>query len=125
VRTEDVPVIFEAPLAAGLLGSFVHAAGGGALYRKASFLVDHLGKPVFPDFVNISERPYIPKALGSSPFDNDGVVTREREVVAGGILQGYFLGVYTARKLGMQTTGNAGGCHNLIVHPGADDFSGR
>ncbi len=124
VRTEDVPVIFEAPLAAGLLGSFVHAAGGGALYRKASFLVDHLGKPVFPDFVNISERPYIPKALGSSPFDNDGVVTREREVVAGGILQGYFLGVYTARKLGMQTTGNAGGSHNLIIEPGEHDLAG-
>ena len=124
VKTEDVPVIFEAPLAAGLLGSFVHAAGGGALYRKASFLVDHLGKPVFPDFVNISERAYIPKALGSSPFDNDGVVTRDREVVANGILQGYFLGVYTARKLGLQTTGNAGGSHNLIIEPGQHDLAG-
>lgn len=124
IKTEDVPVIFEAPLAASLLGSFVHAAGGGALYRKASFLVDHLGKPVFPDFVNISERPYIPKALGSSPFDNDGVVTRDREVVAGGILQGYFLGVYTARKLGMQTTANAGGSHNLIIEPGEHDLAG-
>ena len=124
VKTAEVPVIFEAPLAAGLLGSFVHAASGGALYRKASFLVDQLGKPIFPDFVNIGERPYIRKGLGSAPFDNDGVVTKDREVVANGILQGYFLGVYTARKLGMQTTGSAGGSHNLIIQPGEHDLAG-
>ncbi|MBS1190763.1 MAG: microcin-processing peptidase 1 family protein [Rhodocyclaceae bacterium] len=124
VKTAEVPVLFEAPLAAGLLGSFVHAASGGALYRKASFLVDHLGKKIFPDFVRVSERPHVPKGLGSSAFDNDGVTTRDREVIDGGILQGYFLNVYTARKLGMQTTGNAGGSHNLIIEPGQHDFAG-
>ena len=124
VRTAEVPVLFEAPLAAALLGNFVHAVSGGALYRKASFLEGHLGKPVFPDFVRISERPHIPKGLGSSAFDNDGVATRDREIVDGGILQGYFLNVYTARKLGMQTTGNAGGSHNLILTPGEHDLDG-
>jgi PmbA protein len=116
--TGDFPVLFEATIAGGLLGSLVHAASGGALYRKASFLVDHLGKRVLPDFVNISERPHIRGGLGSAPFDSDGVATREREVVSGGILQGYFLSAYTARKLGLQTTGNAGGSHNLIIEPG-------
>jgi len=124
VKTAEVPVIFEAPLAAALLGNFVHAASGGALYRKASFLLDHLGKPVFPDFVHISERPHLPGALASSPFDNEGVRTQDREVVAGGVLQGYFLNAYTGRKLGLPTTGNAGGCHNLIMHSGPDDFAG-
>ncbi len=124
VRTAEVPVLFEAPLAAALLGSFVHAAGGGALYRKASFLVDHLGRRIFPDFVQLSERPFIPRALGSAPFDNDGVATHEREVVRDGVLQGYFLGTYTGRKLGMPTTGNAGGSHNLILEPGAHDLPG-
>ncbi len=118
VSTGDFPVLFEATLAGGLLGSLVHAASGGALYRKASFLVDHLGKRVLPEFVNISERPHIRCGLGSAPFDSDGVATREREVVSGGILQGYFLSAYTARKLGLQTTGNAGGSHNLIIEPG-------
>lgn len=124
VKTAEVPVIFEAPLAAALIGNFVHAASGGALYRKASFLLDHLGKPVFPDFVNIAERPHLPGALASSPFDNEGVRTVDREVVRGGVLQGYFLNAYTGRKLGMPTTGNAGGCHNLIVEPGAHDLAG-
>jgi len=118
VKTGEFPVLFEAPLAAGLLGSLVHAASGGALYRKSSFLVDHLGKRVMPEFINVSERPHIKRGLGSSAFDSDGVATREREVVSGGILQGYFLSAYTARKLGMQTTGNAGGSHNLIIEPG-------
>jgi len=118
VRTGDFPVLFEATLAGGLLGSLVHAASGGALYRKSSFLVDHLGKRVMPEFVNIGERPHIRCGLGSASFDSDGVATRDREVVSGGILQGYFLSAYTARKLGMQTTGNAGGSHNLIIEPG-------
>ena len=118
VRTGDFPVVFEATLAGGLLGSLVHAASGGALYRKSSFLIEHLGKRVLPDFVNISERPHIRCGLGSASFDSDGVATRDREVVSGGILQGYFLSAYTARKLGMQTTGNAGGSHNLIIEPG-------
>jgi PmbA protein len=122
--TAKVPVLFEAPLAATLIGNFVHAASGGALYRKASFLVDSLGKPVFSDVVHISERPHLKKGLASSPFDDDGVATRDREVVADGVLQGYFLGTYSARKLGLPTTGNAGGCHNLIVRSGGRDFEG-
>jgi PmbA protein len=122
--TAKVPVLFEAPLAATLIGNFVHAASGGALYRKSSFLVDSLGKLVFSDVVHISERPHLKKGLASSPFDDDGVATRDREVVADGVLQGYFLGTYSARKLGLPTTGNAGGCHNLIVRPGERDFEG-
>ena len=124
VKTGEFPVLFEAPLAGGLLGSLVHAASGGALYRKASFLLDHLGKPVMPSFVQIAERPHIPCGLGSASFDSDGVATKDREVVRDGILQGYFLSAYTARKLGMQTTGNAGGSHNLIIEPGALDRDG-
>ena len=124
VKTGEVPVLFEAPLASTLLGSLVHAASGGALYRKSSFLVDHLGKRIFPEFVNIVERPHIKKGLGSSAFDNDGVATRDRDVVKGGVLEGYFLSTYSARKLGMQTTANAGGCHNLIIEPGEHDLAG-
>lgn len=122
VKTCEVPVIFEAPLAAGLIGSLVHAVSGGALYRKSSFLLDQLGQPIFPAFVNLSERPHIPAGLASSGFDNDGVATKDREVVVDGVLNGYFLSTYTARKLGMQTTGNAGGSHNLILQSGPDDL---
>jgi PmbA protein len=122
VKTGEFPVLFEAPLAAGLLGSLVHAASGGALYRKASFLIDHLGKKIMPDFVHISERPHIPCGLGSASFDSDGVATRDSDVVTNGVLQRYFLSTYTARKLGMQTTANAGGSHNLIIEPGDLDF---
>ncbi len=124
IRTCQVPVLFEAPLASALIGSFVHAVSGGALYRKSSFLLDSIGQRIFPAHVSISERPHLPRGLASSAFDNDGVATRDREVVVDGVLQGYFLSVYTARKLGMQTTGNAGGCHNLIVRPGPDDLAG-
>jgi len=124
VKTGEFPVLFEAPLAAGLLGSLVHAASGGALYRKASFLEGMLGKQVMPEFVQISERPHIKRGLGSSSFDSDGVRTLDREIVTNGILQGYFLSTYSARKLGMQTTGNAGGSHNLIIQPGEHDFAG-
>ncbi len=124
IRTCKVPVLFEAPLAASLIGNFVHAASGGSLYRRTSFLIDSLGKRVFSRRLHISERPHLPRALASSPFDNDGVATRDREVVEGGRLQGYFLSAYSARKLGMQTTGNAGGCHNLIVRPGKRDLPG-
>ena len=124
LKTRQVPVLLEAPLAAGLIGSFVHAVSGGSLYRKASFLVDSIGKQIFPSFVRIDERPHLPKRMASSPFDDDGVVTKDRSVVEGGVLQGYFLSTYTARKLGMQTTGNAGGSHNLIVAAGDMDFRG-
>jgi PmbA protein len=124
VKTGEFPVLFEAPLAAGLLGSLVHAASGGALYRKSSFLVDRLGTAVMPGFVNITERPHIPRGMGSSAFDSDGVATRDRDVVRDGILQGCFLSAYTARKMGMQTTANAGGSHNLVIEPGDLDLAG-
>lgn len=124
LRTGEYPVLFEAPLAAGLLGSLVHAASGGALYRKASFLIDHLGKKIMPDFVRIVERPHIPCGLASAAFDSDGVATRDSDVVVDGVLQRYFLSTYTARKLGMQTTANAGGSHNLIIEPGELDRDG-
>lgn len=124
IKTGSYPVIFEAPLAAGLLGSFVHAVSGGALYRKASFLLDCLGQQIFPEFVQLSERPHLLSALASSPFDNDGVTTRDREIIQDGVLQGYFLSVYSGRKLGMPTTGNAGGSHNLILQSGPDDLEG-
>ena len=122
IRTCKVPVLFEAPLAASLIASFVHAASGGSLYRKTSFLVDSLGQRIFPKSLYIDERPHLAGGLASSMFDNDGVATRDRSVVADGELQGYFLSTYTARKLGMQTTGNSGGCHNLIVRSGSHDF---
>jgi PmbA protein len=124
VKTCQVPVLLEAPLASGLISSFVHAVSGGSLYRKSTFLVDSLGKQVFPSFMRIDERPHLRKGLASSPFDDDGVATRDRSVVEGGVVQGYFLSTYTARKLGMPTTGNAGGSHNLIVHSGTEDFRG-
>ena len=125
--TRQCKVMFEAPLAAMLIGSFVHAVSGGSLYRKASFLVDSLGKQIFPSWLNIEERPHLKNALASSPFDDDGVATRDRTVVKNGVLQGYFLSTYTARKLGMQTTGNAGGSHNLLIEPSPAapaDFAG-
>jgi PmbA protein len=115
IATCQAPVLFEAPAAAGLIGSFVAAASGGNLYRKSSFLVDALGKPVFARGVGIEERPHEPRALASSPFDDEGVATRARAVVRAGVLEGYFLGSYSARKLGMKSTGSAGGTHNLVV----------
>ncbi len=124
LKTRKAPVIFEAPLAAGLIGGLVQAVSGGALYRKSSFLLDSLGQQIFPSFVQITERPHLPKALASSPFDDDGVATRDRDVVKDGVLQGYFLSTYSARKLGMQTTGNAGGSHNLITASGHHDLNG-
>ncbi len=124
IATCEVPVLLEAPLAATLIGNFVYAVSGGSLYRKSSFLLDSLDKQVFSPQVHISERPHLPGALASSAFDDDGVATRDREVVEAGVLKGYFLSTYSARKLGMQTTGNAGGSHNLIVRPGKRDLVG-
>jgi PmbA protein len=124
LKTRKCPVIFEAPLATGLIGSFVHAVSGGALYRKTSFLLDSLGRKVFPDFVQLSERPHLRGGFGSTPFDDDGVATHDREVVRNGVVEGYFLSTYSGRKLGMQTTGNAGGSHNLRVASGRHDLSG-
>ena len=122
IETVQVPVLFEAPLATGLLGHLVSAVSGGNLYRKASFLLDAQGKQIFAPHITIAERPHIPKGLASSAFDDEGVATQTRDVVAGGILQGYFLGTYSARKLGLRSTGNAGGNHNLILQPGAADL---
>ena len=115
VRTASVPVLFESTVAAGLLGSLVHALSGGALYRKASFLVDSLGTPVLADHLDLVEDPHQPGGKGSAPFDDEGVRTRYRTVVDAGVLQGYFLSSYSARKLGMRTTGHAGGSHNLAL----------
>jgi PmbA protein len=115
VPTAEVPVLFESTLAAGLLGALVQATSGGALYRKASFMLDSLGKPVMASHIDVEEDPFIRKGKGSSAFDDEGVRTRERSVVSGGVLQGYFLSSYSARKLGMKTTGHAGGSHNLVM----------
>ena len=113
LSTRKVPVLFESPLACGLLGHFVQAASGGALYRKASFLVDALGTEVFAPHLDIDEDPHRPGEFGSAPFDDEGVSTAPRRVVDGGRLDGWFLSTYSARKLGMRTTGNAGGAHFL------------
>jgi PmbA protein len=115
VATCEVPVLFEAPLAAGLLGAYVQATSGGALYRKASFLLDSLGKPVLPDHVDIVENPHLPRGKGSAPFDDEGVRTRSRKVVDAGVVQSYFLSSYSARKLALRTTGHAGGSQNLSL----------
>ncbi|WP_395667694.1 metalloprotease PmbA [Rhodoferax sp.] len=113
IATVECPVLFESPLAAGLLGAFVQAVSGGALYRKSSFLLGSLGKQVFPKHIDIAEDPFVLRGKGSSPFDDEGVRVKARQVVEGGRVQGYFLSSYSARKLGMQTTGNSGGSHNL------------
>ncbi|GAB4123636.1 MAG: metalloprotease PmbA [Sideroxydans sp.] len=122
--TLKCPVLFEAPVAATLFGHFAAAASGGNLYRGNSFLQGQLGQPVFSALVHVSDDPSLPRGLASSPFDEEGVRTQRREIVQGGVLGGYFLGSYSARKLNMQTTGNAGGTHNLIVRPGGEDFAG-
>jgi PmbA protein len=126
IPTGHFPVLFEAPLALGLLGALTHATSGGALYRQTSFLLDSLGRQLFPTHINVLEDPHIKGAMGSSPFDEEGVKTQAREVINAGVLQGYFLSSYTARKLGMVTTGNAGGSHNLVLRSSQtrkkDDF---
>ena len=120
----EVPVLFEAPVASGLIGSFVNAVSGSSLYRKSSFLQDSIGQTVFSPLVTIREDPAIPGGLASGPFDAEGVTTVARDVVKDGVVQGYFLATYSGRKLGMQSTGNAGGNHNLVVVPGDLDFAG-
>ncbi len=121
--TMKAPVLFMPEEARGLLGHFSASIQGGSLYRKASFLVDHLGKKIFPDFVHIGEHPHLEFGLGSVAFDDDGVMTRPNVFVENGILKSYSLGVYSARKLGMKTTGNAGGTHNLTIKSGQKDFT--
>lgn len=123
LSTRQAPVLFVAEVAGGLFGQFIRAVRGESLYRKSSFLLDSLGQQIFPDFIRIHEQPHLKKALGSAPFDSEGVATRARDIVSAGVLQGYVLDSYSARKLGMQTTANAGGVHNLTIDPGADDFA--
>jgi PmbA protein len=122
LSTVTAPVLFVPELARGLMGHFLGAIRGGSQYRRASFLLDAAGQQLFPSWLRISERPHIPKALASSPFDSEGVATRDRELVQDGVLMGYVLSTYSARKLGLKTTGNAGGVHNLIVSSGNEDF---
>ena len=124
VPTDQVPVIFEAPVASSLLSHLVSAISGGALYRKASFFLDQLGQPVFPDWVRIHEQPLLPRAIGSAAFDSEGVKTCTRDIVSEGILTGYVLDSYSARRLGLRTTGNAGGVHNLTLVPGEKSLNG-
>jgi len=122
VKTTQCPVLYEAPVAASLLSHFIGAVRGGALYRKASFLLDHIGKPVFAEDITVSEYPHLPKAVGSASFDGEGVATRTRDIVKAGVLKSYVLDSYSARKLGMDTTGNAGGVRNLCIKPGDLQF---
>ncbi|MEZ5537469.1 MAG: metalloprotease PmbA [Thiolinea sp.] len=115
LNTREVPVLFVPELARGLIGHLVSALGGSAQYRKASFLLDSIGKQVFPEFVQLQERPHLQRALGSRAYDSEGVATRDRDIVRDGKIQDYFLGSYSARKLGRQTTGSAGGSGNLLL----------
>ena len=124
IKTAQVPVMFDASISSGLISHLISAISGGSLYRKSSFLLDSLGKQVMSPLVTIEEQPHLLRGLASSPFDNEGVATTPRTLVKDGVLQGYMLSSYSARKLGMQSTGNAGGNHNLIVSHGDLDFNG-
>jgi len=117
LSTRRSPVLFVPEIARGLIGHFTAAIRGSSQYRQSSFLLNSVGQQVFPAGFSIAERPHIPKAMGSAPFDDEGVATRDRELVADGVLTGYILSSYSARKLGLETTGNAGGAHNLLVAP--------
>lgn len=123
LTTRQTPVIFAAEIARGLFGNFVNAVSGGNLYRKSSFLADHVGRRIFPGFLRIHEQPLLKKALGSAPYDAEGVATAARDLVSDGVLQGYVLDSYAACRLGLETTGNAGGVHNLTVEPGDQDLA--
>jgi len=123
LSTRECPVLYEAPLASSLLSHLVSAVRGSSLYRQASFLLDSIGKPVFADFVRIHEQPLLKGAQGSAAFDSEGVATKPRDLIRDGILQGYVLDSYSARKLKMATTGNAGGVHNLTIEPGRDNLA--
>lgn len=123
IKTAQVPVMFDASLSSGLISHLISAISGGSLYRKSSFLLDSLGKQVMSSFISIEEKPHLLRGLASSPFDNEGVATKPRTLVKNGVLQGYILSSYSARKLGMVSTGNAGGNHNLIVNHSNLDFN--
>ena len=122
IKTQQAPVIFQADVARGLLGHLLRGISGGSLYRKASFLLDSLGQTLFPASFSIDERPHIPQALGSSPFDSEGVATQAHYLVQDGVLRNYVLDCYAARRLDMQTTGNAGGVHNLFINDSGCDL---
>lgn len=122
IPTGKVPVLFEAPVASSLIGHFVSAVSGGALYRKSSFLTDSLGKQLFNPCVTLVEDPFIPQGLASSPFDNEGVAVQRRTIIEAGTINGYFLSTYSARKMGMESTGNAGGNHNLLLGSTGESF---
>ena len=124
LATTQCPVLYEAPVATGLIGHFVNAVSGGSLYRKTPFLLDSLGTQVFAPHITIREEPHLPRGQASAPFDDEGVATKPREVVRDGVVEGYFLGSYSARKLGLASTANAGGNHNLIVSHGELDLQG-
>jgi PmbA protein len=129
LSTQQCPVLFAPEIARGLIGHMVGAVSGGALYRRASFLLDHAGKQIMPAWLSIVERPHLPRGQGSGAFDAEGVATRDSVLIENGVLARYVLGSYSARKLGLESTGNAGGIHNLVVEPGsvdggaADDFN--
>ena len=120
--TRETPVIYEAPVASSLLSHLASALNGTSLYRESSFLLGHLDKRIFPDHVRILEQPHLKKTLGSAPFDKEGVATITSDLVTKGVLQHYLLDSYSARKLGLQTTGNAGGVHNMMIEPGDRDL---
>ena len=124
IKTGQYPVLFEAPLASGLISTLISAVSGGNLYRKSSFLLDSLGQTIASPALHIEEDPFIIKGSASSAFDSEGVACAARTLVKDGVLQGYLLGSYSARKLGMQSTGNAGGAHNLLVRSTGEDFNG-
>ncbi|MFO1319673.1 MAG: metalloprotease PmbA [Burkholderiales bacterium] len=123
IATTKCPVLFEAPIAASILGHFAGAVSGGSLYRKSSFLLDALGQQVFAPHVHIRDLAHVPRGIASSAYDDEGVATHDRDIVSAGVLQGYFLGSYSARKLGMRSTGNAGGTHNLRMEATGEDFA--
>lgn len=122
LSTRKCPVLYSAEVASGLIGSLISAISGGSLYRKSSFLLDALDTQILPEFIHIHEQPHLKMALGSTNYDSEGVATKVRDIVTDGVLKGYVLSSYSARKLGMKTTGNAGGVHNLIVDAGENDF---
>jgi PmbA protein len=120
LQTQRAPIVFVPELARGLIGHFTAAIRGSSQYRQSSFLLNAAGQQVFPAGFSIVERPHLPKAMGSAPFDDEGVATRDRDLIVDGVLTGYILSSYSARKLGLATTGNAGGAHNLLVAPSAE-----
>ncbi|MBV1875716.1 MAG: metalloprotease PmbA, partial [Cycloclasticus sp.] len=124
ISTRKCPIMFAAEVSGGLIGHFISAIRGGNLYRKSSFLLDSIGQQIFPSFVNIYEQPLLSQAMGSAAYDSEGVATSARDVVNSGVVQGYVLSSYSARKLGMRSTANAGGVHNLTVKSGELDFDG-